>query len=583
MNTTIRRKPRIAAGLATGALVVAGTTMGTAGAVAVHAGARTATATVTAKTGYQFRTLDSDHDVTFNQLLGINSSGVIAGYFGSGAAGHPNKGYTLDSPYGQGHYRGENYPGSVQTQVTGLNDKGVTVGFWSNQNNANNVNPNFGFYDVNGDFHEADYPASDPASPPVDQLLGVNDHDVAVGFYTDANGTNHGYAYNIGTGTYRLVTASTAPTASLTAAAINNSGDMAGFYTAPGGNTDGFLKWNGGFDDLAAPGASSTMALGVNDNDEVVGVYVPSGHPNALHGFTWTAHGGFVTIDDPLGAGTTTINGVNDAGDLVGFYVDAAGDTDGFLATPAKKTTLARTLDFMPRGQVVLNPKTHSASISEYGLTPGSSHELAVSVLGFTFPVGTLTADSGGSVAVNYPLASAETSAARWFARSYARTRAGERAATGNPRITLEILNAGPGTPAIAATPAIASATRYPFKAIEPGGHGTLGGSATLVYDPSAQTLTVTVSATGVTPGAHAAHIHDGSCQAQGPVQYMLPDFTAGSDGVINHETRTLTGVTGVMFSGGWYLNLHQGNGNNILNGQGQPTIYFRPLLCANL
>jgi len=334
MNTTIRRKPRIAAGLATGALVVAGTTMGTAGAVAVHAGARTATATVTAKTGYQFRTLDNDHDVTFNQLLGINSSGVIAGYFGSGAAGHPNKGYTLDSPYGQGHYRGENYPGSVQTQVTGLNDKGVTVGFWSNQNNANNVNPNFGFYDVNGDFHEADYPASDPASPPVDQLLGVNDHDVAVGFYTDANGNNHGYEYNIRSGRFSTVTYQDA---SLTAAAINDRGDVAGFYTNPGsGNTDGFIKVrNQTFIDLAVSGASSTMALGVNNSDEVVGTYtVGSGSSAVMHGFTWTPQHGFRTVDDPHGVGTTTINGVNDFGQVVGFYVDANGNTDGFLATP---------------------------------------------------------------------------------------------------------------------------------------------------------------------------------------------------------------------------------------------------------
>jgi hypothetical protein len=30
------------------------------------------------------------------------------------------------------------------------------------------------------------------AVPPVDQLLGVNNHDVAVGFYTDANGNTDG-------------------------------------------------------------------------------------------------------------------------------------------------------------------------------------------------------------------------------------------------------------------------------------------------------------------------------------------------------------------------------------------------------
>ncbi len=31
---------------------------------------------------YTFTTLDNENDPTFNQLLGINSSNVIAGYFG---------------------------------------------------------------------------------------------------------------------------------------------------------------------------------------------------------------------------------------------------------------------------------------------------------------------------------------------------------------------------------------------------------------------------------------------------------------------------------------------------------------------
>jgi len=46
--------------------------------------------------------LNNDHDLTFNQLLGINNTDVIAGYFGSGVARHPNKGYLLFGPeYGQ--------------------------------------------------------------------------------------------------------------------------------------------------------------------------------------------------------------------------------------------------------------------------------------------------------------------------------------------------------------------------------------------------------------------------------------------------------------------------------------------------
>ena len=51
--------------------------------------------TVGGPTAYSFRTVDNAADLTFNQLLGINNSGVIAGYFGSGAQGHPNMGYLV--------------------------------------------------------------------------------------------------------------------------------------------------------------------------------------------------------------------------------------------------------------------------------------------------------------------------------------------------------------------------------------------------------------------------------------------------------------------------------------------------------
>ena len=296
-----------------------------------------------ASTGYHFRTLDDARDLTFNQLLGINNQGVIAGYFGLGAKGHPNKGYQLFAPYGQGNYANENVPGSKQTQVTGLNDNGVTVGFWSTKNNANVAsNPNFGFYEVGGLFHTVNFPTGDNASPQVDQLLGVNDRDVAAGFYTNGQGSNRGYTYNIRTRTFTRVlppgfTASTSlQSPSLTAAAINNNGDVAGFYAKTSTQTDAFLRLHDGqFLTLAVPGAAMTQAFGVNDRDEVVGAYtVGSGASAATHGFTWRPGHGFTTVDDPHGKGATTINGVNDAGDLVGFYTDAAGHTDGMLALP---------------------------------------------------------------------------------------------------------------------------------------------------------------------------------------------------------------------------------------------------------
>jgi hypothetical protein len=327
MKSVKRSTLRVAAAtVATGVLA--------AGAVAL-AGAASAS-TLSAHTAhsarYSFQTIDNPKDLTFNQLLGINDEHQIVGYFGSGMAGHPNKGYVIP-PFSHS-FVDENFPGSVQTQVTGENNRGITVGFWSNTNMGVGMDANFGWVDVHGQFKNASDPAATSATLETDQLLGVNDSDIAVGFYTDANGNNHGYEYNINRNSFSSVTDPQNPGASLQSTAINDRGDIAGNI-----GSDGFLLTRGGkFTTLSAPGASSTMALGVNNFDEVVGVYVPSSDANALEGFTWTPQHGFTTVNDPYGVNdgnlTTTINGVNDFGQVVGFYVDAAGNTDGFTATP---------------------------------------------------------------------------------------------------------------------------------------------------------------------------------------------------------------------------------------------------------
>ena len=88
------------------------------------------------------------------------------------------------------------------------------------------------------------------------------------------------------------------------------------------------------------------------------------------------------------------------------------------------------------------------------------------------------------------------------------------------------------------------------------------------------------ISNQGVIAGYFGSGAH--GCMSQGPVKYMLMDFTANSRGQIVHEVRTVTGVTSPLPATGWYLSLHQGNSNNIV-ANGQPTVNFRPLLCAGL
>jgi hypothetical protein len=297
-----------------------------AGALGVPA-AFAATSEVPGDSGnYLFETLNDRHDSTFNQLLGINDASLIAGYYGSGQTGQPNRGYLLAPP---AHYRVENYPGSAQTQVTGLNNSGITVGFW-----VDRTADNSGFYTRGGHFYGVDFPTSDSAHPRVDQLLGVNDSEVAVGFYTDKHGTNHSFSYDIVRRSFRTIRV--AADTNVTAAAINNVGDIAGSATNPSGTTEAFLKLSDGkVLHLNVPGATSTQAFGVNSGDDVVGDYtVGSGSSAVTHGFVWAPGFGFETVDAPNATGGTTINGVNDRGDLVGFYVDASGNTDGLVATP---------------------------------------------------------------------------------------------------------------------------------------------------------------------------------------------------------------------------------------------------------
>ncbi|HEY7389770.1 MAG TPA: PEP-CTERM sorting domain-containing protein [Bryobacteraceae bacterium] len=284
-----------------------------------------------------FQDVINPADPTFNQELGINNSGLIAGYFGSGQAGHPNKGYTL--PYSTANpitsgFVNENFPGSAQTQVTGLNNIGTTVGFFSDTNNGPGLDNNFGWVNVGGVFTEANNPNASPvAGLFTDQLLGVNNSDIAAGFYVADDGTTHGYTYNIGTKTFSGPIDDPNGVGATTVAAINNSGELAGFFTnSLTGATEGFLENGGTFTTINVPGFTTTVLLGLNNIGQAVGFDMDAA--GNMHGILCNTSTLFCAqIDDPNGVNTTTFNGLNDKGQIVGFYANGAGNTIGMVAT----------------------------------------------------------------------------------------------------------------------------------------------------------------------------------------------------------------------------------------------------------
>lgn len=271
-----------------------------------------------AGTKLKFQTIDDNADPTFNQLLGINNNNEICGYFGNGlTAQTPNKGYTIVPPYGQSNFTNENFPGSVQTQVTAINQAGQTAGF-----GIGPMGKSFGWIDWNNAFVQ--YKSTT-------QILGMNDNGTAVGFVTHGKKTE---AFSLDRNTGKLTMITPPGGSNPTAAAINNSGDITGFFTV-GKATKGWLLKGGAFTVFSYPNSSTTTPLGINIHDEIVGAYVDGN--GMTHGFTLKTPvkgATFASYDDPKGIGSTTFNGLNDKGVIVGFYGPTPNNTHGLLAKP---------------------------------------------------------------------------------------------------------------------------------------------------------------------------------------------------------------------------------------------------------
>jgi hypothetical protein len=334
-------------------------------AVAALAACGAALASTAAQAGYSFEIINDPADkpfppppatggVTFTNLMGINSSGdTIAGFYGSGQAKDPNTGFVLTLPSKTFTPDNATFPDLVppfhvaQTQITALNRNGTTfTGYTYPTNLGVPFDFQFGFYEQGGKFTMVNNRETPDCGMPgvcdsgvitENQLIGVNNADLAVGFYNDKHGDSHGYTYNIATNTFSPDINFPKAVSTVTAA-INNSDEIAGFFTDSSGVIHGFIdnSKSNTFTPVDPPGSVETELLGINDNGLAVGFYcVSSGCPaGSMHGLLFNTLTDTFTTINPFGFATTTLNGVNDRNQIVGFFVDAKGNTDGLLANP---------------------------------------------------------------------------------------------------------------------------------------------------------------------------------------------------------------------------------------------------------
>jgi probable HAF family extracellular repeat protein len=104
---------------------------------------------------------------------------------------------------------------------------------------------------------------------------------------------------------------------------INDWDQISGFYfDNVTGLPHGFIKDGPNYTTLDAPGAIYTVAFGINNKGQVVGLYEDASHDH--HGYIWT-EGTFVTVDATIaGSIGSEWFGSNEHGDLAGLYKDAA-------------------------------------------------------------------------------------------------------------------------------------------------------------------------------------------------------------------------------------------------------------------
>ena len=281
------------------ALVLAGISMGCASGVA--------------QAVYSITLVDYPGSV-YTDVRGINNSGRIAGY--ASLDGVNSFGFT----YLGGVFTAfPALPGGVSTYAHGINDAGAVAGGTSGEATGGRglvLNGGaFTFFQKPGWLNT--------------NVRFISNSGLVVGYADDGSIGPAGFIYNPATSTFVDVTVAgsnlTIPQG------MNTAGQLVGSAHVPGTGTEGFIRQPGGAMSFFQLDGHATRARGIND------LGVMTGNLNDLAGtfHAWVGTSlGYELIDVP-GATGTAGQAINNAGQVSGLYFDGLGNSHGFIATPA--------------------------------------------------------------------------------------------------------------------------------------------------------------------------------------------------------------------------------------------------------
>jgi|HubBroStandDraft_5_1064220.scaffolds.fasta_scaffold03704_7 hypothetical protein len=279
---------------------------------------------------FAFRAINDPKSKKFTRIGGLDDLRQVIGSVQISPNGYTSA-FTSQHPYQS--YVAIPYPGAASTVATAVNPGGkVIVGYYL----AGKDHDTRGFVRESGMYTSYANPRTPKGGKTLNELTGINDAEIAVGFYEDRSG--HDHPYELANGVFVSITPPGAVSA--TANAISLADNVAGSETLKDGTIVGWLLRAGaGYTQFSYPKSRTTLVNGLSDafsDNQVVGSYLDK---RGMHGFILSypfspSQRKWQSVDEPEAKGVTVIAGMNNHHDIGGWYVDASGKTHGFVGTP---------------------------------------------------------------------------------------------------------------------------------------------------------------------------------------------------------------------------------------------------------